>query len=99
LGEIPGHSFKFSKDHSGGEGWRGKISMTLRDSIEGVELVEVEGGDGEMRHSILLHSSRGDGMIGGIIFRREDTSTNNGDRGKLGVMGVKISKKSRCTLI
>jgi hypothetical protein len=60
--------------------------MILRDSIEGVELVEVGGGDGEMRHSMLIHSSRGDGMIGGIISRREGISTNNGDRGNLGVM-------------
>jgi hypothetical protein len=95
LGEIPDLLLKFSKGHSGGEGWRGKISMTLRDSIEGVELVEVGGGDGEMRHSILMLSFRGDGMIGGVIFRREDTSINNGDRGKLCMMGIKISKKSR----
>jgi hypothetical protein len=60
--------------------------MRLRDSIEVVDLVEVRGGDGEMRHNMLIHSSRGDGMIGGIISRREGMSTNNGDRENLGVM-------------
>jgi hypothetical protein len=60
--------------------------MILIDPTEVVDLVEDVGGDGEMKLNTMITSSRGDGMIGGLIFRMEGIPTNNEDRGSQAVI-------------
>jgi hypothetical protein len=98
LGEIPVLSPKFSKDQTGVGRWRGKTLMIIRDSTEVVDLVEDVGGDGEMKHNMLIPSSRGDGMIGGLISRMEGIPTNNGERGSQVVISIRIPKESNSNL-